>query len=60
LVSGLESFALKKKGASGIFIFMKNICERVRLTNMRRIKKDFLEGKTAGKIFARAKLFADR
>jgi len=27
LVSGLESFALRKKGASGIFIFMKNICE---------------------------------
>jgi len=27
MVSGLESFALKKKGASGILIFMKNICE---------------------------------
>jgi len=27
LVGGLESFAVKKKGASGIFIFMKNICE---------------------------------
>ena len=54
------SFATEKNPASGILILIENICEWLRLTNERRIKKEFLEGKTAKKFFARAKLLAAR
>jgi hypothetical protein len=56
----VESFAREKNPASGILILIENICERLRLTNVRHIKKEFLEGKIGKKFFARAKLFAAR